>query len=416
LLPGDIPGGGYEMLVRYNAAQNNLELLNPALELGAGTWAINSQFNVSSYTYLPTDAHKLVERFNGSAMTDTLPQAGAAFPRGWKVDVMVVRTSAGLTITPNTSTIDGLTSLFIGPGRVVTIWSDGSNYQTRNPVSAYGDTMGGTLNFIQGSDVVAAATLNLDVVNGNLIRLTGTTPITAITLANGSTRELLATAATPITTSNSLVIAGLPSGTVYTTAPGEIFTVEAFSGVVFMIPSNVVPGVGTSPVLLSQTSYSNAGTAPIVLPAGYKHFVLEINEFIPVSNAILQMQVSSNGGSTWDTTSNYSWIVLQSNLSATNAQGSTSDTAFGLSPTGGSSGDVSSSAEGWSGTVKLFNPLFAQTKNKFTVLACYDSALPDFRTMTGSGEYLAMSAYNAVRLQFSTGNIFTGTIELWGIP
>ena len=83
----------------------------------------------ASYTYLTTDRAKTVYRSNsGSAMSDTLPQAGVSFPNGWLTYVDNIDATGSITITPTTSTINGASSLLVQAGYVARITSDGTNY------------------------------------------------------------------------------------------------------------------------------------------------------------------------------------------------------------------------------------------------------------------------------------------------
>ena len=71
---------------------------------------------------------------------------------------------------------------------------------------------------IHGSDVPSASTIDLDAATGNLIDVTGTTTITAITLADGRMRTVRFTGALTLTNGASLV---LPGGQNITTAAGD---------------------------------------------------------------------------------------------------------------------------------------------------------------------------------------------------
>ena len=83
----------------------------------------------TSYTYVTGDRGKFVTHNNASSIAATLPQAGVSFPAGWKFDVKNI--GAGLlTITPVTSTIDGVATLTLTTGKSVRIVSDGLNYFT----------------------------------------------------------------------------------------------------------------------------------------------------------------------------------------------------------------------------------------------------------------------------------------------
>lgn len=71
---------------------------------------------------------------------------------------------------------------------------------------------------IHGADVASAGTIDLDSATGNLVDVTGTTTITAITLSNGKERTVRFTGILTLTNGASLV---LPSGANITTAAGD---------------------------------------------------------------------------------------------------------------------------------------------------------------------------------------------------
>lgn len=74
------------------------------------------------------------------------------------------------------------------------------------------------LNGAQGADIVSAATINLDTATGNVVDVTGTTTITAVTLSQGHTRIVRFTGILTLTNGASLV---LPTGANITTAAGD---------------------------------------------------------------------------------------------------------------------------------------------------------------------------------------------------
>jgi len=93
---------------------------------------VNAQTG-TSYAILDSDRGKVVTGTNAAAQAYTIAQAGAAsaFVAGWYTDVRNNSTNpAGIiTVTPTTSTIDGASSITIGPGKSLRIISDGTNYQ-----------------------------------------------------------------------------------------------------------------------------------------------------------------------------------------------------------------------------------------------------------------------------------------------
>lgn len=91
------------------------------------TAALNTQSG-ASYTLLAGDAGKLVLRTNGSAQTDTVPQATGSFTTGFEFGLQTG--AAGDTLTPTTSTVNGLASLKLGAQQASDWVSDGANWRT----------------------------------------------------------------------------------------------------------------------------------------------------------------------------------------------------------------------------------------------------------------------------------------------
>jgi hypothetical protein len=108
-----------------------------------GAEVLNNQTG-TSYTFQSSDRGALVTFSNTSAIAGTLPQAGVSFPADWYCDVQNRNTGA-LTITPTTSTIDGLASITIGKDEGVRLVSDGTNYFTiRTPKAEFVNSQTGT--------------------------------------------------------------------------------------------------------------------------------------------------------------------------------------------------------------------------------------------------------------------------------
>lgn len=76
----------------------------------------------------------------------------------------------------------------------------------------------GAVNTTQGADIASASTINLTTATGNVVDVTGTTSITAITLAQGYWRVVRFTGVLTLTNGASLV---LPTGSNITTAAGD---------------------------------------------------------------------------------------------------------------------------------------------------------------------------------------------------
>jgi len=89
---------------------------------------INAQTG-TTYTVLNSDNCKKVSLSNGSAVAVTLPQAGSNSNFGATWTATFINIGAGaVTITPTTSTIDGLSSRVLNQYQGIRITSNGTNY------------------------------------------------------------------------------------------------------------------------------------------------------------------------------------------------------------------------------------------------------------------------------------------------
>lgn len=84
-----------------------------------------------------------------------------------------------------------------------------------------------SVNEAQGSDIASSATIDLQTATGNVVDITGTTAITAITLDQGAERVVRFTGALTLTNGASLV---LPTNANITTAAGDYATFRGYAG------------------------------------------------------------------------------------------------------------------------------------------------------------------------------------------
>ena len=151
---------------------------------------------------------------------------------------------------------------------------------------AYTRASGDTVIDRRGDNIASAATINLTTATGNLVDVTGTSTITAITLADGLQRTVRFTGALTLTNGASLI---LPSGADITTAAGDFAIFRGYA-------SSVVRCV----------SYTRASGLPIVnptvtFPAGIKRFtvITSSTTYTPLStsNALyVEVQGAGQGG------------------------------------------------------------------------------------------------------------------------
>lgn len=111
----------------------------------------------------------------------------------------------------------------------------------------------GRIDTTQGADIASAATINLETATGNVVDVTGTTGITAVTLSQGHWRLVRFTGALTITNGASLV---LPNAANYTTSAGDyVLFVGYASSVVraYILPTNgPIPFVDSQPIVVGS--------------------------------------------------------------------------------------------------------------------------------------------------------------------
>jgi len=135
----------------------------------AGISGVNAQTG-TTYSLQDADNGKLVTFTNASAVGVTLPQAGASswFKAGWVADVQ--NRGAGIvTITPLTSTIDGLAALALTQNQGTRIFSDGSNYYTQRGVGGAAAPAGTGIVTVSGGSYQNPGPLSQDVNTSGLV-------------------------------------------------------------------------------------------------------------------------------------------------------------------------------------------------------------------------------------------------------
>ena len=191
---------------------------------GIGTaQAINAQTG-TTYTVLTTDAGKLLTFSNSGAIAVTLPVAtSAGFTAGFSFDVEDLGLGS-VTITPTTSTINGVATLVVATNLGCTITSDGTNYQV-SACSAVAPSPGSTFNVITSGTNANTLTMgtggtltfsgtgvvNADDINGAVV------PTSAAVLGTNSSKQL-----TAVTIANNTVLANVSGSTAGPTATSAL--------------------------------------------------------------------------------------------------------------------------------------------------------------------------------------------------
>jgi hypothetical protein len=176
-------------------------------------------------------------------------------------------------------------------------------------------------------------------------------------------------------------------------------------------------GGSGSLILLEQHTASASATLDFTtaFTSTYDEYIVEIVGLQPATNAVgVRMLVSTNGGSTWDTSSNYRWQAYGQDSSNSVGGGvSTSDTSFNL----GESPTLSNTSTAtYMGTLHLFNLLTSSQYFSYygdTFGQLYSDSRS--RRMWNGGSWASAAAVNAIQFKTTSGNIAAGTIRVYGV-
>lgn len=174
-------------------------------------------------------------------------------------------------------------------------------------------------------------------------------------------------------------------------------------------------------VLLTSGTISNQATLDLVLTTytAYRGLIIELLAVVPATdNSDLWMRFSTNGGGAYDagaTDYNYSNSLTESVGPSVGAQGSNG--AAQIIMNRDDSGVGNQAAEGISMTVKLMNQTSAAQWSRVTYDGTYidNQATQRVWRVAGSGARRTAQDTDAVRFQFDSGNLATGTYAVYGL-
>jgi hypothetical protein len=180
--------------------------------------------------------------------------------------------------------------------------------------------------------------------------------------------------------------------------------------------------VGSWDLLLKQEASNDAAiefTADI--DDTYDRYVFVIDGLKPETDGVnLHVRISDDGGTTFETT-NYYWAFSGANQSDVAAVYSNSGASLTsqiiLNGTQNQTQVGSAAGEGLSGTLNLSNPSDSTqfTRMFFQGVWSRDDQTVDETLGMSSGGWKVTTAVNGVQFLFSSGNITSGTISMYGI-
>jgi hypothetical protein len=179
---------------------------------------------------------------------------------------------------------------------------------------------------------------------------------------------------------------------------------------------NASGGGGGSGALTFITSVTASASATLDITSignyAYVSFVL-VDILAGTSTAQLQMLTSTNNGSSYDTgASDYRWSHTGYASSGVSVSGNNA-TAANITLTGGASANVIAPL---CGELKLYDPSNTTAYKRIAGQLTYLDTTPNSQvTLMTHGVRAATTDVDAVRFLFSTGNIASGTIYVYGV-
>ena len=171
-------------------------------------------------------------------------------------------------------------------------------------------------------------------------------------------------------------------------------------------------------VLLEQHTASSSASLDFTsaISSTYDEYVIECVNVVPATNGVnLVMRCSTNGGSSYDSGSNYFWDGGSWRAGAGFAVGGGTDTSISLTAANGLS--ISNDSKwGVCATLRLYNPLSTGVYKQVIGKAIMIYVSTTIRVMIEiGGQYTSLTAVNAFQFLFSSGNIASGTIRVYGL-
>lgn len=174
-------------------------------------------------------------------------------------------------------------------------------------------------------------------------------------------------------------------------------------------------------VLLEQHTASGSATLDFTtcFSSTYDEYVIEGVNLIPATNGVLPwLRFSTDGGASYDAGANYQWAnsiqTPSGGAGFTAVAGATGASA--IIPTG--TGSVANTAVGGGVrfSARLFDPLSATAHKAMIGEGTFrNSGDSNHYRLNFGGYYISATAVNAMRFLFSSGNIASGTIRVYGV-
>lgn len=281
------------------------------------------------------------------------------------------------------------------------------------PAGTFGGTATSTAEFLTGTNIASAATINLNTATGNRVHITGTTTITAVTLTRGPRTVIFDGV---LTLTHHATNNNLPGGANITTAAGDRAVYESDGTTVYCTSytranGQPVVSAGSGLVFLSTVTGSGVSTADIetTFDGTYDVYKLFVTATFSWDNAQLRGRMKIAGA--YDTGSNYVFHSAQTLSGSTTyaAQASAGTTQITLSGNTGNNAAYSVDLE-----ITLFRPASTSQAKKCKFTGHTIDGTGAASSIDGAGHNTGTGALTGFRLFPSSGTM-TVTARLYGV-
>ena len=286
------------------------------------------------------------------------------------------------------------------------------------------DTNGRMIQWSKGADVASATALNLGT-DGNIFDVTGTTTITSISAETQAPFVILQFDGALVLTHHSSNLI-LPGGKNITTVAGDIAQFVQYASGQWMCVNyqrSVQPSRAgwerlDTATFSTTASYTIGASDDGIGIENYREIQLRFSNVLPATDGVdAWIRTDSAAGDAGDSGSS-DYAYSQIGINGNNSQQTTLSTgAAQILLTGASATDqVSNVAPGIYGTIDFydFNQSGAETSILWN-LSYEDESVPDgLFTMIGAGKRNAAHISDFILFQFSSGDIASGYLEVWG--
>jgi len=174
-------------------------------------------------------------------------------------------------------------------------------------------------------------------------------------------------------------------------------------------------------ILLEQHTASSSAELDFTncISSSYDDYIIRGVALVPATNNVsLEMQYSSNAGSSYITSSSYQWGYWYLRAGATGSgQVSSTGADTSIQIVQGNS-NAGTATGGSSFSYNLYAPANGATVSvlsEWAIVQANQASSSSFYRESGIGQIAPAAAINAFRVLFSSGNIATGTVRCYGV-